>query len=357
MNLLYSNNNAVKLPPWYKPIDPVLQEFLKEYHNTSTKMTRRKYTNMFPCIYSTPYRTELGSCTLLKRTLRSKLRYSNPTTVTFVNFSKYELDITVTSIATTMKGCGIGIMGNSITMDVNKTEPKEQVIKLKPVLYKENLVSRVRDDERVINHFTKKSIKQKSNKMFLIIPKCLAASTALIDPCTHSYYLTVKVCHPQKKCKPIMVDLIHSSGYDVIFNDENTFLEPEDRNIGYVFQDFALFPHINAESNIKYAMSPDDNDLFDEIINMLDLKDHLKKMPHELSGGQQQRIAIGRSLLKRPMLLLLDEPFSNLDQKNKISAQDLIMATINKLEITCILVSHDSSTYDGFIINKEIIID
>jgi hypothetical protein len=120
-----------------------------------------------------------------------------------------------------MKGCGIGIMGNSITMDVNKTEPKEQVIKLKPVLYKENLVSRVRDDERVTNHFTKKSIKQKSNKMFLIIPKCLAASTALIDPCTHSYYLTVKVCHPQKKCKPIMVDLIHSSGYDVIFNDEN----------------------------------------------------------------------------------------------------------------------------------------
>ena len=221
MNLLYSNNNAVKLPPWYKPIDPVLQEFLKEYHNTSTKMTRRKYTNMFPCIYSTPYRTELGSCTLLKRTLRSKLRYSNPTTVTFVNFSKYELDITATSIATTMKGCGIGIMGNSITMDVNKTEPKEQVIKLKPVLYKENLVSRVRDDERVTNHFTKKSIKQKSNKMFLIIPKCLAASTALIDPCTHSYYLTVKVCHPQKKCKPIMVDLIHSSGYDVIFNDEN----------------------------------------------------------------------------------------------------------------------------------------
>ena len=61
--------------------------------------------------------------------------------------------------------------------------------------------------------------------------------------------------------------------------------------------------------------------------------------------------------MSKPDLLLLDEPFSNLDQKNKISAQDLIMATINKLEITCILVSHDSSTYDGFIINKEIILN
>lgn len=141
---------------------------------------------------------------------------------------------------------------------------------------------------------------------------------------------------------------------DKIFNSEDIFVEPEKRNIGYVFQDFALFPHINAEKNIKYALSKGFVDFYNEVVESLGLYDCIKKMPHELSGGQKQRVAIARSILMKPSALLLDEPFSNLDSENMVYAQKLISNFIKDMQIPCILVTHDTNQLEFLNISKKI---
>ena len=142
---------------------------------------------------------------------------------------------------------------------------------------------------------------------------------------------------------------------DLILNDKNTFLAPENRNIGYVFQDFALFPHINAIKNITYALNKEF--LFTEFITLsLNLNEHLHKMPHELSGGQQQRVAIARALTMMPKMLILDEPFSNLDKKNTSDAQKLISKFVKEWNIPCLLVTHDEIDLHKLPVEKEIII-
>ena len=127
---------------------------------------------------------------------------------------------------------------------------------------------------------------------------------------------------------------------DIVQSNNDKFVEPENRNIGFVFQDFALFPHLNVKQNIEFSRKGNE-DLFNKLINRLNIASHLSKYPHELSGGQQQRVSIARALFSEPKILLIDEPISNQDKNNKIEIIEIISEFIKEKEIICILVSHE----------------
>ena len=152
--------------------------------------------------------------------------------------------------------------------------------------------------------------------------------------------------------KPDSGEIICNKAY---FNNSNTFVEPENRNIGYVFQDFGLFPHINAKKNIMYAAEKDEKYL-SKLLDSLNLKDHKEKMPFELSGGQQQRVSIARAIMRNPSLLILDEPFSNLDIENTNNAINLVSHEINEMNIPCLIATHDYDQLEKFDNVKKIII-
>ncbi len=133
-----------------------------------------------------------------------------------------------------------------------------------------------------------------------------------------------------------------------ILSNDYEFVLPENRNIGYVFQDFALFPHINVKKNILFASKNRNSDFYLKVIKKLNLESHLQKMPHELSGGLMQRVAICRALLMEPSLLILDEPFSNLDYENSINVQSILKEYISKNKIPCLIVSHNTNLFNEF---------
>tara|TARA_Y100000741_G_scaffold239865_1_gene183636 strand:+ start:1279 stop:1893 length:615 start_codon:yes stop_codon:yes gene_type:complete len=135
-----------------------------------------------------------------------------------------------------------------------------------------------------------------------------------------------------------------SSGLIMLDDDAQSsndkFIEPENRNIGFIFQDFALFPHLNIKQNIEFSGNRNE-ELLNKLINKLSIANHLSKYPHELSGGQQQRVSIARALFSEPKILLIDEPISNQDKNNKTEIIRIISEFIKEKEIVCILVSHE----------------
>jgi len=126
-----------------------------------------------------------------------------------------------------------------------------------------------------------------------------------------------------------------------ILNNESVFVKPQERKIGFVFQDYPLFPHLNLKENVTFNLKDKYFKKFDYMISLTGLQDLLHRYPHELSGGEQQRACIARALIREPDLLLLDEPFSNIDSNIKLSMRDEIYKIIKETKTTTILVTHD----------------
>lgn len=120
---------------------------------------------------------------------------------------------------------------------------------------------------------------------------------------------------------------------------------PEKRRVGMVFQDYALFPHLTIEQNIKFGLSkqskPEQQQRVDALLTLIGLPHTKKRYPHQLSGGQQQRIALARALAPKPDILLLDEPFSNLDVELREHLAHDVRQLIKAEKVTAILVTHD----------------
>lgn len=123
---------------------------------------------------------------------------------------------------------------------------------------------------------------------------------------------------------------------------ENIHLKPQLRKIGYVFQDYALFPHMSVLQNLEFALQKNQNkDIITELLTIMELDKLKDRKPDTLSGGQKQRVALARALVQKPEILLLDEPLSALDSDIRLKLQNYILKVHKKYNLTTILISHD----------------
>ena len=136
---------------------------------------------------------------------------------------------------------------------------------------------------------------------------------------------------------------IRMSGTEIV--GPGRFVQPESRRIGFMFQDYALFPHLSVAENLAFGLrhlpKAAQRDRVAEVVGRIGLAHLIDRYPHSLSGGEQQRVALARALAPQPAILLMDEPFSNLDQGLRERVRRETLATLRRIGTTAIIVTHD----------------
>ncbi|WP_442592676.1 ABC transporter ATP-binding protein [Parapusillimonas sp. JC17] len=138
-----------------------------------------------------------------------------------------------------------------------------------------------------------------------------------------------------------------TSGRIFLDNEDITHLPPYRRPVNMMFQSYALFPHMTVEANVAFGLKQEGvpkheiNERVFEALDLVQMAGFARRKPHQLSGGQQQRVALARSLVKRPKLLLLDEPMSALDKQIRQKTQIELVKILDQVGVTCIMVTHD----------------
>jgi molybdate transport system ATP-binding protein len=189
----------------------------------------------------------------------------------------------------------------------------------------------------MINLDIKKTLHGSDGKMDLSVNLCIEEGDFLA--------LTGKSGSGKTTLLRILAGLEKSRG-EIIISDEvwlnkSTFKDVQKREIGFVFQDYALFENMSVEQNLLYVRK--DKNLAVKLLDMTELSELKKRLPATLSGGQKQRVSLCRAMMSRPKLLLLDEPLSALDADMRLKLQHEILALHKEFKTTTIMVSHDPS--------------